>query len=73
MMSMFKQDLRNVLQSPALVLFINILTIYTSNETHLLALTGDKIEFEVRHQEPTSWEYPFRTLVVLLSVTVIVK
>jgi hypothetical protein len=54
MMSMFEQDFRDVLQSPVLV---------------LLALTGDEVEFEVSHQEPSSWEYPFRTLVVLSSVT----
>jgi hypothetical protein len=54
MMSMFQQDFRNVLQSPVLV---------------LLALAGDEIELEVRHQEPSSWEYPFRTLVVLSSVS----
>jgi hypothetical protein len=54
MMSMFQQDLGDVLQSPILV---------------LLALTGDEVEFEVRHQEPTSWEYPFRSLMVLPSVT----
>jgi hypothetical protein len=53
MMSMFQQDLGDVLQSPVLV---------------LLALTGDEIELEVRHQEPSSWEYPFRSLVVLSSV-----
>jgi hypothetical protein len=51
-MSMFEQDFRDVLQSPVLV---------------LLALTGDEVEFEVRHQEPSSWEHPFRTLVVLTS------
>jgi hypothetical protein len=54
-MSMFQQDLGNVLQSPVLV---------------LLALAGDEIELEVRHQEPTSWEYPLRSLVVLSSVSI---
>jgi hypothetical protein len=34
-------------------------------KTYLLALTGDEIELEVGHQEPSSWEYPFRTLMVL--------
>jgi len=34
-------------------------------ETHLLALAGNEIKLEVGHQEPSSWEYPFRTLVVL--------
>jgi hypothetical protein len=52
-MSMFQQDFGNVLQSPVLV---------------LLAFTGDEIELEVGHQEPSSWEYPFRSLVVLSSV-----
>jgi hypothetical protein len=56
MMSVFQQDFRDVLQSPILV---------------LLALTSDEIELEVRHQEPSSWEYPLRSLVVLSSVSLL--
>ena len=38
-------------------------------ETHLLAIAGNEIKFEVRHQEPSSWEDPFRTLVVLDDIS----
>jgi hypothetical protein len=38
------------------------------SDTHLLAVTSQTVEFEVRQEEPAGWENPFWALVVLQSL-----